>query len=198
MSPPEDRLPRAGAASPLIPLTEAEGDAFWQKCMALRPKLAGYLRGMLPDHHAVEDCLQDTFVIMAQRYHEADGDDFSALAFTCGRNKARNWLAKHHTGTLAILSPEMLGRIAEAAACGEEGETIGYGERIGVLRACMDLLSPEQRSLINARYGKEAKSSIQILAQRKKRKADALYKQLERLRLLLKRCISDKLPDLDL
>lgn len=168
-------------------------EACWLRCQALRPKLATYLRAMLPDHHAVDDCLQDAFVVMTQRYADASDDDLSPLAFTCARNKAHAWLAKNRAGKLSIIDPELLGKIAEAAARIEELEPVEYSTRISSLRNCLDRLSAEQRALIEARYGGDRGVSLAGLADGKGRKLDALYKQLERLRAVLKDCVTAKI-----
>lgn len=171
----------------------AAAESCWHRCQELRPKLATYLRAMLPDHHAVDDCLQDAFVVMTQRYADASDDDLSPLAFTCARNKAHTWLAKNRAGKLSIIDPELMGKIAEAAAHIEEQQPVEYSARIFALRNCLDLLSAEQRALIEARYGGDRSVSLAVLADGKGRKLDALYKQLERLRAVLKDCVTAKI-----
>lgn len=174
-------------------LSTEKAEACWLRCQTLRPKLATYLRAMLPDHHAVDDCLQDTFMLLAQRYADAGEGDLGPLAFTCARNKAHSWLARNRVGKLSIIDPEVLGKIAEAAARQEEEEPVEYPARVSALRDCLGRLSPEQRELIEARYGDDRDSNVQALAGHKGRKLDALYKQLERLRATLKRCVTTKL-----
>lgn len=174
-------------------LSTAVAEACWRRCQALRPKLAVYLRGLLPDPHAVDDCLQETFLLMAQRYADAGDDDLAPLAFTCARKKAQSWLARNRVGKLVIIDPEVLTRIAETAAQLEAQEPVGYPERIAALRECIARLSPEQHELIIVRYGDDRSTSLETLADGKGRKLDALYKQLERLRGLLKRCVNAKL-----
>jgi RNA polymerase sigma factor (sigma-70 family) len=186
-------LERDGSPAATASLSTAEAEACWLRCQTLRPKLAASLRAMLPDHHAVDDCLQDTFILMTQRYADAGKDDLSPLAFTCARHKAHAWLAKNRTGKLSIVEPELLGKIAEAAARIEAQDPVEYPARIFALRDCLNQLSPEQRALVEARYGSDRNASVVALADGKGRKVDSLYKQLERLREILKRCVSGKL-----
>jgi len=181
------------AAVPVCDLSQAKAEASWLRCQALRPKLAVFLRAMLPDHHAVDDCLQDTFVLMAQRYPDAAGEDLSPLAFTCARNKALSWLAKNRVGKLSIIDPEVLGKIAETAAQLEEQDPVEYPARVSALRECLGRLPAEQRALIDARYGGDPNGALASLAGESARKLPALYKQLERLRGALKRCVTAKL-----
>lgn len=187
-----DRHGEAGAASGEA-LSQADSGDFWLRCMALRPRLASYLRAMVRDGHAVDDCLQETYIVLAQRYSNATGEDLSALAFTCARHKAHGWLEKNRTNRLSIIDPAILGKIAEAAARLEEQEPLDYSTRIVALRGCLNRLSTEQRGLIEARYGGGHGASLTALAGGAGRTLDALYKQLERLRAVLKRCVSDKL-----
>jgi RNA polymerase sigma-70 factor (ECF subfamily) len=168
-------------------------DGFWQNCLALRPKLASYLRAMLPDHHAVDDCLQETYLLMAERYREAGADDFSPLAFTCARNKARSWLAKQKVGRLEMIDPELMVKVAEAAAeAGAPSQEI-HSVRIEALRDCLSRLKPEDREVMEARYGEDSNASLTTLATSSGRRMDALYKKLERLRSVLKQCVTAKL-----
>lgn len=193
MGPGESYGEIADSTSSVDGLATAEAEACWHRCQELRPKLAVYLRAMLPDHHAVDDCLQGAFLVMTQRYSGVAEEEIAPLAFTCARKKAQSWLAKHRVGKLAIVDPGVILKIAEAAAQLEAQETVEYSSRIVVLRECLNRLAPEQRELILTRYGGDRSGSLGALADGKGRKLDSLYKQLERLRNLLKRCVTSKL-----
>ncbi|MFD0895978.1 sigma-70 family RNA polymerase sigma factor [Luteolibacter ambystomatis] len=158
---------------------------------ALRPRLAAYLRAMLPDHHAVDDCLQETFLLIFDRYQDVPNTELPALAFVCARNKARAWLDKQKTGRLVIIDPEVLHQIAEKAAAATTAEAPGH--RVMILRNCLGTLSAEQRELVECRYGGNSIESLEEFAIRRNRRMDAIYKQLERIRGFLKKCVTSRL-----
>jgi RNA polymerase sigma-70 factor (ECF subfamily) len=66
--------------------------------------------------------------------------------------------------------------------------------RISILNDCLDRLSPEQRNILDARYEAADSQALQLLANSLSRKVDSLYKQLERLRTILRDCVRKELP----
>lgn len=166
---------------------------FVQRCMELRLTLLAYLRGFLPDHFATEDCLQETFSVLWEKYAETTGEDFRKLAFTCARHKALQWLDRNKVTRLMVVDPAIAQKIAEAAEQSADAIPSDVKDhRAEWLRACLKQLAPDQRKLLEARYGADSKSGLLVLARELGRKADALYKQLERLRVVLKSCVERK------
>lgn len=168
---------------------------FGQRCMELRLPLSVYLRAILPDHFAVEDCLQEAFSVLWEKYGAEVGEDFRRLAFVCAKNKALQWLDRNKVTRLMVVDPAIAQKIAEAAVHSMEAVAPNEKEqRAEWLRACLKQLAPEQRKLLDARYGADSDSNggLLELAKALGRKADALYKQLERLRVVLRTCVERK------
>lgn len=158
--------------------------------------LAAYLRAMVPDHAAVDDCLQETFIILWQRYSTFEGDDLRRVAFTCAKHKGHAWLEKNKVGRLSIVDPDVLVQIAEAAAAAAEETGASLSKlRVAALRQCLDSLSVGERDLIEARYAGKGRESLIVVADKAGRKADAVYKQLERVRVALKKCVNARLKN---
>lgn len=156
-------------------------------------QLSVYLRAILPDHFAVEDCLQEAFSVMWEKYGAEEGEDFRRLAFVCAKNKALQWLDRNKVSRLMVVDPAIAQKIAEAAVHSMEDVAPNEKEqRAEWLRACLKQLAPEQRKLLDARYGADSKGGLLELANELGRKADALYKQLERLRVVLRTCVERK------
>jgi RNA polymerase sigma factor (sigma-70 family) len=187
----DKRLSAPEPASP--PAVAPTTEAFWSLCEMLRPKLVAYLRALLPDHHAAEDCLQETWLILSSRYGKLPLEDLRPVAYACARNKALSWRTKQHGDRLAIFDPELLTKIAEAAANAASAEPGIRELRIETLSECLAALSPADRELIDTRYGNDRSANVIRLADQSGRGSDAVYKKLERLRALLKRCITTKL-----
>lgn len=175
---------------PEAAMVQVEDTGFWRTCFAIRPNLAAYLRAMLPDIHAVDDCLQETYLILAAKYQDTPVGEIRPLAFSCARNKALSWIKKQHAGRLSILDPELVFRIAEEASAAHQPET--HSERVQALRECMGKLRTGDRELLESRYGYAA-VSVAGVADGTGRSPAAAYKKLERLRALLRDCVKRQL-----
>ena len=173
-------------------LAGVEDTGFWRACFAIRPNLAAYLQAMLPDTHAVDDCLQETYLVLAAKYQDTPVAEIRPLAFSCARNKALSWIKKQHGGRLSILDPELVFRIAEEASAVHQPET--HSERVQALRECMGKLKTGDRELLESRYG-YANASVAGTAAGTGRSPAAAYKKLERLRTLLRDCVNRQLTN---
>ena len=68
--------------------------------------------------------------------------------------------------------------------CGQ----IGQLERVEALRDCIARLPEKQREMIKARYEATDPEELARVAEKQKKKMNAVYKQLERTRSALKKC----------
>ncbi len=155
-----------------------------------RVALRAYLHVFLRDEAAIDDCLQETAVVVWQRVQpDWTAEDFRRVAFTCARFKALGWLKKNKPSTLMFSEPEIVAKLAERVMVEAGSNADRTEQRITALRHCIDRLAPEQREIIHARYDPMADRSLADLADRKSRGMASLYKQLERLRTLLRECV---------
>lgn len=155
-----------------------------------RVPLRAYLHVFLRDEAAIDDCLQETAILVWQKIREDwTVEDFRRMAFASARFKALSWLKKNRPGTLLFYDSEVITTLAarvmeDSRSGGSEAES-----RILGLRHCLGILAPEQREIIHARYNPEAEKGLSELAGKRQRGIASLYKQLERLRSLLRDCV---------
>jgi DNA-directed RNA polymerase specialized sigma24 family protein len=60
------------------------------------------------------------------------------------------------------------------------------------LRCCYDRLEEEPKQLLVLRYGSQKKGALAKAAKSRGTSIDAVYKKLERIRLLLRECVTKK------
>lgn len=153
-----------------------------------RPALKAYLSSFLGGNDtAIEDCIQETGMVVWSKW---DGqwqlDDFQKFSFVTGRFKALSWLKKHKPAKQMLLSPSIMESLAAKSL------ELQRDERLDRLQQCMEQLKPEHRQVLEARYESADSKAVGELAKKMGRSVDAVYKQLERLRTVLRDCVSKK------
>ncbi|WP_018970230.1 sigma-70 family RNA polymerase sigma factor [Rubritalea marina] len=153
-----------------------------------RPALKAYLHAYLgANDAAIEDCIQETGIVVWNKWDEAwDLDGFQKFSYVTARFKALSWLKKHKPAKHMTLSPSVMDGLAERSS------EMGRDDRLESLKYCMENLSPEHRQVLEARYEKESSKALSQLAAKMGRSVDAVYKQLERLRTILKDCVDKR------
>lgn len=172
----------------IVPAEEVEH--FSTLLTEITPALSSYLSTMLRDRSEIEDCMQEAFVVVWEKFNpEWDVEEFRRYSFTCARFKAMNLLRKRSSRALVFMDPKvselMDERIRHVA---EDESTMLYKKRMRALEQCIGQLGKEQRKLLHARYGSDTES-LEDLSMKLSRKLPAIYKQLERLRSALKNCV---------
>ena len=154
-----------------------------------RVPLRAYIYGFLKNSEAIEDCIQETCIVVWDKQQEGWSlDEYQKFSYATARFKALSWLKKHQPKKHVQLSPAMMERLADSTL------EVEQDQRISTLNDCLDRLSPEQRSILDARYEAADSQALQLLANKLNRKVDSLYKQLERLRTILRDCVRKELP----
>lgn len=151
-----------------------------------RPRLKAYLSSFLgANESAIEDCIQEAGLVVWNKWDgEWDLDAFQKFSFVTGRFKALSWLKKHKPAKQLMLSPTVMESLAEKSL------ELQRDERLDKLKQCMEQLKPEHRQILEARYEDQSSKAVNALAKAMGRSVDAVYKQLERLRTVLRDCVS--------
>jgi len=153
------------------------------------PAIRGFLRSLFPASQHADEILQETCLVLWRKFSDfEDGTDFLAWSLTIARFevlKYRRKLARDRH----VFSPELLATLAEEAAA----ETDRRQEERRALEHCIEQLPRKQRDLIRAAYGPGV--TIKETAERLGRTATSLYKVLNRLRLLLLKCIQANIAE---
>ncbi len=161
----------------------------WTHC---QPTIRAYLASFVPDASALDDCLQEIAMI-AWRKGPVEQDDsvFLGHCLACARRIGLATLRKKRSDRLQFLSPDVAQSLADAVAMRERAAPQPPTDRIEALRHCLDGLKPDQRNLIELRYNKDG--SLHREAERLGKSSDTIYKRLERLRTLLRQCVTRRM-----
>jgi len=139
------------------------------------------------DPWVAEDLFQDLVVLSCEKYEQADlSRPLRPWLLQIARNLARDHLRKASKQPANI---EALVELAEDPVW--ETTATSTDERRKALYECLDLLQGPSRQMVEMKYVQ--KLSISSIAASLKRKADAVYKALARVRCKLEECVEAKL-----
>ncbi len=153
--------------------------------------LTAYLAAAVRDPATVDDLFQETMLTAWRRL----GDFDRAKPFGPWlRGIARNLVlaegrqsARRHT----FCDESMLDHLGQRMQQLEQQPGDTFDERLAALRACMELLSEEERQTLKMRY--ESKLSRERIAEQCQVAAETVKKRLQRTRAKLLKCIEGKL-----
>ncbi|WP_377136917.1 sigma-70 family RNA polymerase sigma factor [Rubritalea spongiae] len=159
---------------------------FTEYYIVTRPVLKAYLSAFLASNDAaIEDCIQEASLVVWKKWDEQwDLDGFQKFIFVTGKFKALSWLKKHQPAKKVRLSNSLMERLADKTI------ELERDARLDSLHLCMEKLSPKHREILDARYVQQGGKAIGELAEKMDRSVGAIYKQLERLRTILRDCVS--------
>lgn len=145
-----------------------------------------YILTFIPHRADADELFQQTSLTLWKTWDRFDpAREFLPWAFGVARNEIRNFARRQKH--VQLLSDDMLDSLT-ALRLQEEHE---FEERQQALQACLEQLSPVQRSLVQECYGGE--HSLKDVAAQRGQSAEAMYKAVQRIRQVLHECISRKL-----
>ena len=168
--------------------TEAESR---KRLMALMTRhqrqIFAYIFTLVPDRHDAEDLLQETSVVICEKFEEfTPGTDFVAWACQIAWWRIRYSRQKFARSNV-VFDDEVLAAVAQTAV--ELRPELD--ERHEALAGCLQKLPARDRDLVLTRY--EPGSGVAEAAKRSGRSRDAAYKALNRLRKVLHDCVTNEL-----
>lgn len=146
--------------------------------------LWAFIMSQLPGSPDVADVLQKTNLTLWTKQKQFElGTDFRAWAFTVARFEVLAHLKSGKRGNWLVFSHELIEVIAE-----ESPDVIPEaGLRLKQLECCLEKLRPEDRSLLDHRYGSH--SGLEAYAAQTGRSVSGLSVTLHRVRSALRECI---------
>jgi RNA polymerase sigma-70 factor (ECF subfamily) len=152
-------------------------------------RILAYIHALVPDPHDAQDVLQQTCLVICEKFHEFDPEsDFVAWARQIAWWQVRA-VRQKFARSKVLFDDDVLGAIAETA--GTEGSD--PDRRLDALSRCLERLLPRDRDLVLARY--ERGGDVEHAAQRSGRSLQAAYKALARIRRLLFDCVASNVAD---
>ncbi|BCX47986.1 hypothetical protein HAHE_18940 [Haloferula helveola] len=155
--------------------------------------MRAYLMTIVKGREAVEDCLQETALVVWEKFDPNwNEEDFRRFSFRCARYKALNWIKKHESRGMVFMDPEVARRVCERVESLSIQERRSDG-RVEAIEACIEGMPQRQRALLDARYASSGCEDLARFADETGTTMAALYKQLERLRTALRKCVQTRL-----
>ncbi len=152
-----------------------------------RRRLFSYIYTLVPDRHAAEDLLQETSLVVCEKFDTFEpGTDFAAWACQIAYWEVRAARQKYARAKV-LFDQDVLDAVVETTqVLAAEVEP-----RHEALAHCLAKLHPRDRELLLVRY--EPGGGVAEAARRTGRSLVAAYKALARLRRLLFDCVNQRL-----
>ena len=150
-------------------------------------QIFAYIYTLVPDRHDAEDLLQETSVVICDKFDEfTPGTDFVAWACQIAWWRIR-YARQKFARSKVVFDDEVLEKVAHTA----HTMRLELDERHEALARCLQKLAARDRELLLTRY--EPGGGVAEAAERTGRSMDAAYKALNRLRKLLHDCVNYEL-----
>ncbi|MEK7953444.1 hypothetical protein [Luteolibacter soli] len=164
---------------------------YWQQSQR---SVRAYLASFVPDGSLLDDCVQEVALVAWKKGPLDEGDQaFLHHALACARHVGMAARRKFHGSRLQLLAPDVAQSLADAVAAQERPASTEPTDRVEALRSCIGKLSPDQQELIRMRYSDDNPAALSDEAKRAGKNLLTLYKRLERLRSLLRECVTRQL-----
>jgi RNA polymerase sigma-70 factor (ECF subfamily) len=149
--------------------------------------IRGFVLALLPDFHAADDVLQETFLTMTAKAAQFEpGTDFLAWVRSIARLKVLEHYRKRKSGP-QHLDPQVLSVLAEDAP----PEPDDNEDHRRALEDCLKHVPPKSRTIVDLRYAKHLRPPE--IASKLSWSVNAIHVALSRIRKALRDCTERKL-----
>ncbi|MDB6078185.1 MAG: polymerase, sigma-24 subunit, subfamily [Akkermansiaceae bacterium] len=180
----------ASTAAEIAAPDPADFTAQWARAQL---SVRAYLNSFLSDRSSIDDCIQEVALLAWKKGpRDSPGDAFLGFTLACAKRIAMSEVRKKYRTRLRLLSPDVVASLSDAVAAQELAEPATPAMRISALQSCLDSLEAAPRRLLDLRYSSKDPTALQQEARATGKSIDALYKKLERLRVLLRDCVAGK------
>jgi RNA polymerase sigma-70 factor, ECF subfamily len=153
-----------------------------------QPRLKGYVASILGGWSDVDDIVQETnLVLVVKRDDFEAGTNFIAWAFRVAYFKATTWRRNRMREGRVVFSETAFQNVAAFA----EAHFADRKPVVEALANCLKLLPPRERDLVTSKYVDHR--SLVDLAATRGCSSNSLHKSISRIRLALRKCISQNL-----
>ena len=176
-------------AAPAVPPADRAPDKtrlFLALFLQNQRRLYAYILTLLPRRADADDVLQETSLVMWDKFDERQPpDDFAAWGCRIAYFKVLDFYKKCQRSRVCF-SQALLERLAETAV--EQAGTLQLDERREALAACLEKLNARDRDLLARRFsvGATTRSTAAAVG----RSVDATYKALSKIRQALFDCVN--------
>jgi RNA polymerase sigma-70 factor (ECF subfamily) len=170
-------------------LQDSKGRAFVRLFLENQRRVYAYILTLLPNRTDAEDVLQETSLVMWDKFDEQNPpNDFAAWGCRIAYFKVLDFRKKRGRSRV-LFSQAMLEHVSETAI--EQAEALQLDERSAALSGCIEKLTKKDRDLLTRRFAEGA--TTQSTAAQVGRSVEAVYKALAKIRHTLFDCIAKTL-----
>ena len=146
-------------------------------------ELFRYVAALVPNVGDAEEIVQQTAVALWKKFDHYDAEQpFTPWACGFAINIVKQWVAGRERWKSLLEHG-----LAEELASRREQLRPQFENRLSHLDRCLEKLPAEQRGIVEAYYFR--RQSVDVISAETRRSVEAVYKILQRIRLLLRQCI---------
>ena len=177
-------------------LSQSNAEIFTAHWARSQLSVRAFLVVYLSDRSSIDDCMQEVAMLAWKKgpRGRAESERFLAFCLACARRIGMAEVRKKYRNRVHSLSEEITASLADTVARKEQEELTESEVRLAALQGCLESLEPEPRRLLELRYSSKDQTALQKESKSTGKSMDAIYKKLERLRSLLRDCVSRKSP----
>ncbi|GAA5481922.1 sigma factor [Haloferula sargassicola] len=176
--------------------SQREAEEFERHWLDVQPSVRAFLTGYLSDRSIVDDCVQEVALLAWKKGPVREGPErLLAFSLACAKRIAMSEVRRTYRTRRRMLAVKTLASLAELAAEQEREEMDLKASLTAALRGCLDELDAEPRRLLDLRYVSKDRRALTKEAKSRGYTTDAVYKKLERIRALLRDCVTRKLKE---
>ncbi len=151
------------------------------------PAISAYVMSLVPSNSDAQDILQETKIALWRSFEQFEtGTNFTAWARRTALNRVLDHRRRKGRESRWLW---FSGRCYELLAEEFEADADRRAESTNHLRACIAKLQPQHQQILTLRYFREA--TVEDVAARVNRTVEATYRVLSRIRLALRKCITE-------
>lgn len=159
---------------------------FAERVVRNQRRLYGFIVSLIPNRSDADELFQQTCLTLWENWDRYDPEqDFVSWACGIAHNKIRNFHRKLENKTKQ-LEPATLELLAENLMERKSDSD----DRLSALRDCLQSLPEHSRIVVESYYGGR---DVRDIASRRNTTSNAIYKLLNRVRILLHECVVQKL-----
>ena len=151
-------------------------------------RIFAFILSLLPDWNDAEDVLQETSILLWERFHEyKPGSDF--VAWGCRIAYLKVMECRRRKKKATCFSDSLVNVLNDLV----QQESASLSNRASALVDCMKLLAPRDRQMVALRY--EPGATVRSVAAEMQKSVDATYKALNRVHDQLLECVQKSLHE---
>lgn len=165
------------------PLSHENYEQFVRLFTSCEGGVRAVLRSLVPSLDDLDEVMQETSLAAIRKFQEFEpGTNFFAWMVTIGRFEALRWRRARAAGRM-LFNDRLCDLLADEAMAEANQREV----QRQALATCLGKLRPRQRELLLAAYQSGLK--LREVASRVGMSADAFYKMLQRIRIVLVECV---------